>query len=269
MAAIPNEHIKWLARGPSRIARNYPGYFVKGYRFHTKSHSANRATDNSGVCIKGSYFGTMEEDYYGVLDEILELEYSGTTTKRTVVFNCTWFQTISQGGTRIHLQLKIVDVNKTRKMRTPDRYVLAQQATQVYYLQYPYVRRSDSDWLAVCKVKSRVVVEYGESEEIPGGEDAYQDNNATGHHVDDGFDLDPVGPLNDPDNTFVHIEDLPLEDQAEGIHSDSLIHEEEEYEEDDDDDEGEEEEEDYEDDDEGEEEYEDDDEEEDEDDTIM
>ena len=254
MAIISNEHIKWLARGPSRIARNYPGYFVKGYRFHTKSHSANRATDNSGVCIKGSYFGTMEEDYYGVLDEILELEYSGTTTKRTVVFNCTWFQTISQGGTRIHPQLKIVDVNKTRKMRTPDRYVLAQQATQVYYLQYPYVRRSDSDWLAVCKVKSRVVVEYGESEEIPGGEDAYQDNNATGHHVDDGFDLDPVGPLNDPDNTFVHIEDLPLEDQAEGIHSDSLIHEDEGYEEDDD---------------EGEEEYEDDDEEEDEDDTIM
>ena len=81
--------------------------------------------------------------------------------------------------------------------------------------------------------------------------------NATGHHVDDGFDLDPVGPLNDPDNTFVHIEDLPFEDQVEGIHSDSLIHEEEEYEEDDDDDEGEE---DY---------FEDDDEEEDEDDTIM
>ena len=55
------------------IAKSFLGYFVKGYRFQTKHHSSNRATDNSGVCIKGTYFGTEEEDFFGVLDEIIEL----------------------------------------------------------------------------------------------------------------------------------------------------------------------------------------------------
>ena len=137
------------------IAKSFPGYFVNGYRFQSKHHSNNRATDNSGVCIKGTYFGTDDEDFFGVIDEILELQYPRPSIKRTIIFNCTWFETSSQGGSRIHPQMKLVEVKNYVKMRTTDKYVLAQQAIQVYYVPYPRYKRELSDWLVVCKVKPR------------------------------------------------------------------------------------------------------------------
>ena len=159
--AISDPNIATVARGPARAVKTYPGYFVNGYRFHTKTHASTRVTDSSGVCVLGKSFGTDEEDYYGVLDEIIELNYISPTVKRPIVFNCSWFDTRSRGGTRTHPQLKLVDVNRHRMLRTKDRYILAHQATQVYFLEYPKVRRTDADWIAVCKVKSCVWPDEG------------------------------------------------------------------------------------------------------------
>ena len=32
---------------------------------------------NSGVCVLGSCYNDIEKDYYGMLEEIIELEYMG------------------------------------------------------------------------------------------------------------------------------------------------------------------------------------------------
>ena len=64
-----------LAQRPLRLVRTFKGFLVNGYRFHIKAYGTDRATMNIGVCIKGSNYSTMESDYYGILTEIIELEY--------------------------------------------------------------------------------------------------------------------------------------------------------------------------------------------------
>ncbi|CAH1421293.1 unnamed protein product [Lactuca virosa] len=45
------DHIFWLAKGPSPTSKRYHGYYVNGYRFHTKSRDAKCHTQNNGVSI--------------------------------------------------------------------------------------------------------------------------------------------------------------------------------------------------------------------------
>ena len=47
--AVTDPNIATLARGPSKKVRTDLGYFVNGYRFHTRAHTSTRATDSSGV----------------------------------------------------------------------------------------------------------------------------------------------------------------------------------------------------------------------------
>jgi hypothetical protein len=50
-------------------------YFVNGYVFHTEEYGHGKKTYNSGVCIKGSTSSEFEVDYYGRLEEVIELQY--------------------------------------------------------------------------------------------------------------------------------------------------------------------------------------------------
>jgi hypothetical protein len=64
-----------LSLGPERKVKCYNGYFVNGYVFHTEEYEHGRKTYNSGVCIKGSTSSEFEVDYYGRLEEVVELQY--------------------------------------------------------------------------------------------------------------------------------------------------------------------------------------------------
>ncbi|XP_043714728.1 uncharacterized protein LOC122663088 [Telopea speciosissima] len=80
------EHIKCLARGPNSKARSYMGYIINGIRFHSKVHEINRKTQNSGVLITAltNSFSSQKDKhpieghvtYYGILKQVIELEYS-------------------------------------------------------------------------------------------------------------------------------------------------------------------------------------------------
>ncbi|XP_057543445.1 uncharacterized protein LOC130821673 [Amaranthus tricolor] len=50
--------------------------------FHTVLHASNKSTDNSGVCVKAADNSRDEEDFYGQLLEIVEVEYPGIPIKR-------------------------------------------------------------------------------------------------------------------------------------------------------------------------------------------
>jgi hypothetical protein len=43
--------------------------------FHTKEYGQNRKTYNNEVCIKGLTFNEFKVDYYGKLEEVIELQY--------------------------------------------------------------------------------------------------------------------------------------------------------------------------------------------------
>ena len=72
---------------------SYNGLVVNGYRFHTKDYGHNKSTMNSGICVRGNIYGENDLDYYGIVEEILELSYVGFENK-VVILHCHWFDPI-------------------------------------------------------------------------------------------------------------------------------------------------------------------------------
>jgi hypothetical protein len=64
-----------LSLGPLKKVKCYNEYFVNGYVFHTEEYGHGRKTYNIGVCVKGSTSSELEVDYYGILEEVIELQY--------------------------------------------------------------------------------------------------------------------------------------------------------------------------------------------------
>jgi len=76
-----------LSLGLERKVKCYNRYFVNEYIFHTEEYGHGRKTYNSGVCIKGSTSSEFEVDYYGRLEEIIELQYH-SEQNRVFLFKC-------------------------------------------------------------------------------------------------------------------------------------------------------------------------------------
>lgn len=66
-----------MSHDPGHMAMCYKGYYLNGYKFHTLEYEENCPTMNNGVCIKGSCYNDYDHDFYGLLVDIIELEYFG------------------------------------------------------------------------------------------------------------------------------------------------------------------------------------------------
>ncbi|GKV39907.1 hypothetical protein SLEP1_g47607 [Rubroshorea leprosula] len=99
-----------------------------------------------------------ETDYYGILNEVIELLYYGphAQMQTIVLFNCDWFDT--RRGTRVNQVYNIVDVNPRYQLSTGEPFCFACQATQVYYSSYPSDNRATHGWFAACKIRHRHLV---------------------------------------------------------------------------------------------------------------
>ena len=79
------------------------------------SYSAKEiSTKNSEVCVKSDNNSPDETDFYGKLEDIIELEYRALPIKRVTLFKCQWYDQTTTGyghGTRIHPRYKLVDVH--------------------------------------------------------------------------------------------------------------------------------------------------------------
>jgi hypothetical protein len=64
-----------LSLGPERKVKCYNRYFVNGYVFHTEEYMHGRKAYNSIVCVKGSTCSEFKVDYYGKLEEVVDLQY--------------------------------------------------------------------------------------------------------------------------------------------------------------------------------------------------
>lgn len=105
---------------------------VNGYKFHTQSRDYNRKSQNSGVVVYSDH-ATNLIDYYGKLQEVLEVEYLGQN-KRVLVFKCDWFKVDDQNGIQIDKESGVTSVNVSRKWYKDQPYILASQAKQVFYV---------------------------------------------------------------------------------------------------------------------------------------
>ncbi|WRX10358.1 protein of unknown function DUF4216 - like 1 [Theobroma cacao] len=130
----------------------YKGYFVNGFKFHTLDYGENRKIMNSGVCIKGSFHNDHERDFYGILVDIIELEYFGMGN-RVVLFKCHYFDI--EKGIKVDPLHGLVEIKYNSILATNEPFVLVAQAHQVYYSSYPSTKRNRYDWWAIFKTKAR------------------------------------------------------------------------------------------------------------------
>ena len=76
------EKVIWLAWYPDNELKQFKRYILNGLKFRTKDYEANRKTQNNGVSVATEGGIT----YYGVLTDIIELNYSEKL--RYVLFKC-------------------------------------------------------------------------------------------------------------------------------------------------------------------------------------
>ncbi|KAK6786213.1 hypothetical protein RDI58_014738 [Solanum bulbocastanum] len=223
-AATFDQFFKDISWGPVTVHTMHQ-YNVSGFKFATEKYSKNKKTNNSGVWVKGDDGNQNENvDYFGVLHEILELEYSGWPIKRIVLFQCKWFDPTSR-GTREFKQHNIIEVKHTKKYEAYDPFIIAQNAKQVYYAPYP-LHRDKSDWWVVIKTKPMGRVEVENELDV-----AYQNEISCVHQV---VDAELEMNLDHPDHILeeVNREELVMptnmeEDEEETFEEDEWIDEEE------------------------------------------
>ncbi|KAK6782357.1 hypothetical protein RDI58_020153 [Solanum bulbocastanum] len=120
-------------------------YCFNDFKFQTEEVSRNKKKNNSGVYIQGDIDGTGQTiEYYGIIQAIIEVRYLGWPKKKIVLFRCEWFDP-SHRGTKMDHQYNIIEVKHTRKYRSYDPFIIAQNAKQVYYASYP-LRKDKADW---------------------------------------------------------------------------------------------------------------------------
>ena len=116
-----DSHKHWyltqLAAKHNRNVSTWTAYRVNGFKLYTETHSLRKKTYNFGVGVCGTGEGDIENDYYGVLKDIIELEYVGEPFKRCVLFSCKRFDPTLNHGTRPHKLNKLVEVHHTRWYR--------------------------------------------------------------------------------------------------------------------------------------------------------
>ncbi|KAL0312954.1 UNVERIFIED_CONTAM: hypothetical protein Sradi_5694700 [Sesamum radiatum] len=59
----------------------------------------------------------------------------------------------------VHPRYHLVDVNFKKVYQKNEPFILTQQAVQVYYSEYPSMKRDKVEWLADCKIKTRRVID--------------------------------------------------------------------------------------------------------------
>jgi hypothetical protein len=154
-----------LSLGLERKVKCYNGYFFNGYVFHTEEYEHERKTYNNGVCIKGFTSSEFEINYYGKLEEVVELQYH--SEQNTVfLFKCYWYDTTDR-EIRVDPHYGLVEINSKARLRNiNDVLVFAKQCQQVYYTYTSSFRkdRSRVDWLSVLKTKPRGRVEVVQDE---------------------------------------------------------------------------------------------------------
>ena len=186
---------------------------------------------NYGIYIKS----THESEFYGVIDEIIELSYFGSNRSyKTILFKCTWYDN-SKKGHQVHKLYKIVEINPKGRYSKEEPFALGHQAYQAYYAPCPTTSNDRGNWEVVFKTKSRTdfdapideTTEVFQEEAISNSETALSTIN-----LDDIVDEDDRN--DDADDVVLEVEEDMLEEEEE---EEDIFEDDEDEEEDEDEDE--------------------------------
>ncbi|WMV58919.1 hypothetical protein MTR67_052304 [Solanum verrucosum] len=142
------EDLLSLSRGPTKYSTRSNGFVVNGYRFHVEDYDKKLRTQNCGVVVFGENDEDSENlDYYGVLTDIIELQF--VMDRRVVLFRCNWFDVYDEVKGVKKDEYDFVSVNPDRFLKTNEPIVLADQASQVFYAN----DNSNKCWKVVRKTQ--------------------------------------------------------------------------------------------------------------------
>ncbi|KAK5775095.1 hypothetical protein PVK06_042962 [Gossypium arboreum] len=154
-----NDEVKWLSQGPNRVIKRHSVFLINGYRFHTKYRERMRRTQNCRIVVNSSitsYASARDSnpvegnvEYYGLLTEIIELDYYGRW--KVVLFRCDWVDVNTTRGIKKD-QFGFTMVNFSRLIHTGQQlmdepYVFSSQVKQVFYSKDP----TDEGWHVVLR----------------------------------------------------------------------------------------------------------------------
>ncbi|KAK5770986.1 hypothetical protein PVK06_047153 [Gossypium arboreum] len=127
---VVNDKVKWLSQGPNRVVKRYSGFIMNGFRFHTKYRERLRRTQNCGVVVNSlitSYASARDSnpvegnvEYYGLLTDIIELDYYGKW--KVVLFRCDWADANTARGIK-NDQFGFTMVNFSRLIHTGEHLI--------------------------------------------------------------------------------------------------------------------------------------------------
>ncbi|KAL0325015.1 UNVERIFIED_CONTAM: hypothetical protein Sradi_5070800 [Sesamum radiatum] len=121
--------LKSLYWRPEQLVKTWPCYFVNGFNFHTEDYNVGKSTINCGVRVKSSSYRDRDNDFYGMLEEIIDLDYPLNNDLHVVLFKCRWVDPTRRMKVNPHYHL--VDMNFKRVYQKDEPFILARQAVQV------------------------------------------------------------------------------------------------------------------------------------------
>ena len=143
-----------VANGFDYKVHSFDKYDINGYRFRSYGKELSMADRKSTNCCVYA-ISEGETEYYGRVEAIYELLFYGANPPNVVDFKCHWFQ--PKETRRTHEQRGLVEIKQSTHLDAPDVYIMAQQATQVFYL--PWACQSDpnlSGWDVIYEEPPRV-----------------------------------------------------------------------------------------------------------------
>jgi len=142
---------------------------VNGVRYNTVHREKYLQTQNSGVMTPGTH-GDAEIDFYGVLNEIIELQYNVTTpaTRSVVLFGCDWYNQVVGKTTGIRDDGHFKSINIQSLWYKSDPYILATQSKKVFYMEDTALGKN---WRVVQKFEHRDVYNVAEKSDLVYQED--------------------------------------------------------------------------------------------------
>ena len=108
----------------------YQGYEINGYTFYTRAQDEKSTNQNSGVRIDAIGNDENKDSYFGVIEEIWELEYGPLMI---FLFQCQWVNRAGGGIMIDRYGMTIVDFKKIGYKDEP--FVLAKDVAQVFYVK--------------------------------------------------------------------------------------------------------------------------------------
>jgi len=149
-----SETLKWLANEPNYNVLCWSRYNINKFSFCTKSQDDKSTMQNSEVMImafamlfsssKDKNFVLASIAYFGVIEEIWELDYSKF---KVPVFKCKWVN--SNNGVQIdEFGYTLLDLDKVGYR--DEHFIMAAHARQIFYVKDP----SNNMWLVVLQRKN-------------------------------------------------------------------------------------------------------------------